>query len=150
MHESEQGLASGSRTGTDTTGMRPAQLKQESPCGDRITPPNKTRALHLDRTLQHQVQLPQQRSGTSTSSPRQRSVAPPVLKASDSDDNYFNDEDNDALLAIEDSVMHVVGSCDTAAAGDSAQGRVCGAGQDRAVGNRPHVATAVNLLSTDY
>jgi hypothetical protein len=153
MHE--QRLASGSRTGLDTTGVRSAQLRHQSPCGNWIAPQNKARSPK-DRTL------PQQGSSTSASSSRQfdtRSAALPVLKASDSDvDIYFNDEDNDVLLAIEDSALHGAVSCGTlAAVGESAQGRVCGASRDAtnessggAVGTRPHVGTSVKLLSTGH
>jgi hypothetical protein len=163
VHANEQGLASGSRAGVDTTGVRPAQLKQQISSGNRIAPQDKAHSLLPDRTLQHQAQLPQQGSSTSISLPRQFAVAAPkaapVLKASDSDvDIYFNDEDNDALFAIEDSAIHGVGSCDTlVAAGDSAQGRVCGTDRDvksessiGAVGTRPHGFTGVNLLSADH
>lgn len=155
----EQRLASGSRTGVDTTGVRPAQLRNQTPCGNRIAPQKKARSPHPDRALPHQ---PQQGSSTSTSSSRQfdtRSVAPPVLKESNSDvDIYFNDEDNDVLLAIEDSALYGIGSGGTlATAGDSAQGRVCGAGRDVAnessggtVGTRPHVRTEVKLLAVDH
>jgi hypothetical protein len=154
--ENEQGLASGSRTRVDTTGVRPAQFKHQTPCGNRIAPQNKALSFHPDKTVLHQVQLPQQGSSTSASSSRQcdtRSVAPPALKVSDSDpDIYFNDEDNEAFLAIEDSVMHDAGAL--AAAVD----RVGGAGRDvkiesssSAVGTRPSVATTVvNLLSADH
>lgn len=106
------------------------------------------------------MQVPQQGSSTSAPSPRQfdkGSVAPTSLKASDSDDIYFNDEDNAALLAIEDSAMYGAESSDAlAATRDSAQGRVGSAGRDvmsgssRGVGTRPQAATSVNLLSTHY
>lgn len=151
-NENGQRLASSSRTGVDTTDLRPAPSKQQVPCGNRAAPQNGARPLHTDRTLPHQMQLLQQ--GSSTSAPRQfdrRSVAPTSLKASDSDDIYFNDEDNAALLAIEDSAMYGVESSDAlAATRDSAQGRVGSAGRDvtsessRGVGARPQAATSVN------
>lgn len=153
LFEDEQGLASGSRTRVDTTGVRPAQFKHQTSCGNRIAPQSNAPSFHPDRPLLHQ---PQQGSSTSASSSRQcdtRSVEPPALKVSDSDpDLYFNDEDNEAFLAIEDSLMHGVGAL--AAAGDSAQSRVCGVGRDveieSAVGTRPSIATTVvNLLSVD-
>jgi hypothetical protein len=151
----EQRLASESRTGVDATGVRSAQMRHQSPCGNWIAPQNKARSLQ-DGTLA------QQGSSTSASSSRQydtRSAAPPILKASDSDvDIYFNDDDNDVLLAVEDSALHGAVSCGTlATAGDSAHGRVCGASRDvtnessgGAVGTRPHVGTVVKLLSTGH
>jgi len=110
------------------------------------------------------MQMPQQGSSTSTSSSRQsdrRFVEPTSLKASNSDDIYFNEEDNAALLAIEDSAMHGVESSGALAATrdnarDSAQGRVGSAGRDitsessRGAGTRPQAATSVNLLSADH
>lgn len=152
-NENEQRLASSSRTGVDTTGLRPAPSKQQVQCGNRAAQ-NGARPLHPDRTLPLHLQTPQQGSSTSKPSPRQfdkRSVAPTSLKASDSDDIYFNDEDNAALLAIEDSAMYGVESSDAlAATRDSAQGRVSSAGRDvtsessRGVGTRPQAATSVN------
>lgn len=133
----------------DTTSLRFNPSRQ--PYGNRAAPQNGARPLRSDRTLPHHVQLPQQGSSTSVPSPRQSdrgSVAPTSLKASDSDDIYFNDEDNAALLAIEDSAMHGVESSD--AARDNAQGRVGSAGRDvtsessRGVGTRPQAATSVN------
>jgi hypothetical protein len=130
----------------DTPGLRPAPPKQQVPCGNRAALQNGARPLHPDRTLPHHMQKPQQGSSTSTPQPDRRSVAPTSLKASDSDDIYFNDEDNAALLAIEDSVMYGVESSDAlAATRDSAQGRVGNAGRDvmsessRGVGTRPQV-----------
>ena len=103
--------------------------------------------------------MPQQGSSTSTPSPRQfdrRSVAPTSLKASNSDDIYFNEEDNAAILAIEDSAMRGVESSDALdATRESGQGRVGRAGRDvtsessRGVGTRPQATTSVNLLSAD-
>ena len=160
VHEQRLVTSSGSRTGLDTTGVSPAQLRHQTPSGTRLAPQNNAHSPQ-DRTLPHQV-LPQQGSSTSASSSRQfdtRSAAPLVLKASDSDlDIYFNDEDNDVLLAIEDSALHGAASCGTlAATGGSAQGRVCGAGRDVtnepsgvAIGTRPHVGTAVKLLSANH
>lgn len=157
--ENEQGLASGSRTRVDTNGVRPAQFKHQTSCGNRIAPQNNAPSFHPDRPLLHQVQLPQQGSSTSASSSRQydtRSVEPLALKVSDSDpDIYFNDEDNEAFFAIEDSAMHDVGAL--AAAGDSAPSRVF-VGRDvkiesssGAVGTRPSIATTgVNLLLADH
>ena len=161
VHEQRLATSTGSRTGVDTTGVRPAQLRHQTPSGTRLAPQNNAHSPQ-EWTLLHQVQLPQQGSSTSASSSRQfdtRSAAPLVLKASDSDlDIYFNDEDNDVLLAIEDSALHSAVSGGTlAATGDSAQGRVCGAGRDVtnessgvATGTRPQVGTAVKLLSADY
>jgi len=159
-HENERRLASNSRTGEDTTGVRPGQSNQQISCGNRVAPPNKARSLQPDKTLPHQAQLPQQGSSTSTSSSRQfdtRSVAPHTLKASDSDDIYFNDEDNVALLAIEDSAMNSVESCNTlATTWDNAQGRVESAGRDVTsesfigAGTRPQAAIAVNFLSANH
>jgi hypothetical protein len=138
----------------DTTGLRPAPSKQQVPYGNRAAPQNGARPLNPDRTLPHHMQVPQQGSSTSTPLPRQfdrRSVAPTSLKASDSDDIYFNDEDNAALLAIEDSAMYGVEPSDASAATrDSAQGRVGGAGRDvtsessRGAGTRPQAATSVS------
>jgi hypothetical protein len=144
----------------DTTGLRPGPSKQQVPYGNRAAPQNEARPLNPDRTPPHHMQVPQQGSSTSAPSPRQfdkRSVAPTSLKASDSDDIYFNDEDNAALLAIEDSAMYGAESSDAlAATRDSAQGRVGSAGRDvmsessRGVGTRPQAVTSVNLLSTHY
>ena len=112
----------------DTPGFRPAPSKQQVPYGNRAGPQNGARPLHPDRTL---PQMPQQGSSTSTPQSDRRSVAPTSLKASDSDDIYFNDEDNAALLAIEDSAMYGVESSDAlATTRDSAQGRVTSAGRD--------------------
>ena len=153
-NENEQRLASGLRTGVDTLGLRPAPSKQQVSCGNRAAPQNGARPLNPDRTLPHHMQMPQQGPSTSTPSLRQldkRSAAPTSLKASDSDDIYFNDEDNAALLAIEDSAMYGIESSDAlAATRGSAQGRVGGAGRDvtsessRGVGTRPQAATSVN------
>lgn len=78
------------------------------------------------------------------------------VKASDSDDIYFNDEDNAVLLAIDDSAMHGVESSNAlATTRDNAQRQVNSAGRDatnessRGVGTRPQAATSVNLLSAD-
>ena len=138
----------------DTPGLRPASSKQQVPCGNRAAPQNGARPLYPDRTLPHHMQMPQQGSSASTPSHRQfdkRPVAPIPLKASDSDDIYFNDEDNAALLAIEDSAMHGVESSDAlAATRDSAQGRTGSTSRDvtsessRSVGTRPQAATSVN------
>ncbi len=143
-HENEQRLASGSRIGVDTIGARPAQSNQQISRGNHVAQ-NNTHPLHPNRTLPHQAQPRQQGSSTSNSSPRQfdrRSVMPPH-RASDPDvDIYFNDEDNVALLAIEDSAMYDVGS--RAATRDGAQGT---SESSRGVGTRPQVTTVVNLLS---
>ena len=138
----------------DTPGLRPAPSRQQVPYGNRAALQNGASRLNPDRTLPHHMQMPQQGSSTSIPLPRQidrRSVAPTSLKASDSDDIYFNDEDNAALLAIDDSAMYRVESSDAlAATRDSAQGRVGGAGRDvtsessRGVGTRPQAATSVN------
>ena len=81
-------------------------------------------------------------------------VAPPPLTVSDSDpDIYFNDEDNDVLLAIEDSVMQGVES--SVMVGD-VKDRSFDASRDatrsessRGVGStRPQVATASVKLSS--
>lgn len=81
---------------------------------------------------------------------------PTSVKASDSDDIYFNDEDNAVLLAIEDCAMHGVESSDAlATTRDNAQGRISSIGRDatnessRGVGTRPQAATSVNLLSAN-
>ena len=141
--------------GVDTTGLRPAPSS-----GNRAAPQNDACPLHPEKALPNHMQMPQQGSSTSTPSPRQfdkRSVAPTSLKASDSDDIYFNDEDNAALLAIEDSAMCGVESSDSlAATRGSAQGRVGSTSRDvtsessRGVGTRPQVATSVNLLSPNH
>jgi hypothetical protein len=100
--------------------------------------------------------MPQQGSSTSTPSSRQldrRSVASTSLKAPDSDvDIYFNDEDNAALLAIEDFALYGVESSDASAATrESAQRRIGSSGRDvtsessRGVGARPQAATSVNF-----
>jgi hypothetical protein len=145
----------------DTAGSRPAPSKQQVPCGNRAVPQSGARPLQPDRTLPHHMQMPQQGSSTSAPSPRQfdrRSVAPTSLRVSDSDiDIYFNDEDNAALLAIEDSALYGVESSDAlAATRDSAQGRVGSPSRDvasessRGVGTRPHATTSVNLLLADH
>ncbi len=136
-----------------TTVERPTQLKHQIPRGNEIVPLDRARPLHPDRALPPQVQLPQQGSSSErnvTSGPSHRQsdmnvVAPRPLKASDSDpDMYFNDEDNDVLLAIDDSMMQ----------GVEPLAAMVGNVQDRnessrgAGGTRPHVATAqVKLLS---
>lgn len=142
----------------DATGLRSAPSKQQVPSGNRAAPQNGARPLHPDRTLPHHMQMPQQESSTSTTSPRQfdrRSIASTnSLKASDSDDIYFNDEDNAALLAIEDSALYGVESSDTSAAKrDCAQGWVGSTDRDvtsesSSVGTRPKAATSVSTASS--
>ena len=59
--------------------------------------------------------LPQQGSSSKRGAPLPRSgqVTPLAHQPSDSDlDSYFNDEDNDAFLAVEDTAMHGVESSD--------------------------------------
>ena len=156
--ENEQRVASSSRTGAETTGSRPA-LSNQQPCGNRAALQNGARPLHPERALPHHIQVPQQGSSASTPSSRQfdrRSVVSTSVKASDSDDIYFNDEDNAVLLAIDDSAMHGVESSNAlATTRDNAQRQVNSAGRDatnessRGVGTRPQAATSVNLLSAD-
>ena len=98
------------------------------PYGNRAAPQNGDRPLHSDRAVPHQI------------------------KASDSDDIYFNDEDNAALLAIDDSAIN---GAESSTRG-SAQGRGASAGRDvtsessRGVGTRPQAATSVNLPTTNH
>ncbi|KAI0254648.1 hypothetical protein BJV78DRAFT_935042 [Lactifluus subvellereus] len=101
-------------SGVGTTGEGPAQLEHQEAGGLRIAPLSKTHTLRPDEMLPREVQPPQQgpsseRNVTSVSSPGQfdvKRITPSALKAADSDIDYFNDdEDNDALLALEDSVL---------------------------------------------
>jgi hypothetical protein len=117
--EDERGRATGVRTGVGTTVEPPAQSKHQIP--DRSDPQDKTRPrpYQLD---DRPVPPPMQPSHQGSSSERNVAVTPshrqfdmnavrPPLKVSDSDpDIYFNDEDNDILLAIEDSAMQGVES----------------------------------------
>jgi hypothetical protein len=120
-HEGEQGPTLYSRTGVGDVKERSVQFKREIPYEGRIALSNQARPLHPDRSPPHEVQPPQQASRSShdlssTSSPRRSHISsvvppPPGPKASDSDpDIYFNDEDNEALLAIEDSAMQGIDS----------------------------------------
>jgi hypothetical protein len=115
--EDERVRATGLRTGVGTTVERPAQSKHQIP--DRSVPQDKIRPFQPDRPAPPTMQPSHQGSSSernvaSTSSHRQfviDAVAPPPLKVSDSDpDIYFNDEDNDILLAIDDSAMQGVES----------------------------------------
>jgi len=122
--QDEQGLATGSQTGVSTVRERPVQLKHQAPGETHNVPSStsKARPLQTYRTLPHEAQLPQPKFGSernvaSTPSPGRfdvKSVPPPpreALDRLDSDpDIYFNDEDNDAFLAIEDSFMQSVES----------------------------------------
>lgn len=140
IHEDEHRLAMGSRT--EITGEHPAQ----------IAPLGKASPLHPDRTFPHGVQLPQQGSSSernvaSRSSLRQLdadSVIPRPPKASYSDpDTYFDDEDNDALLAIEDAAMQGVESRGALSAVGDADRMVTRSESPRgASGTRPQIAIA--------
>ena len=165
MDEDRRRPASGVLTRTLTAVERPAQSKHQITSGNRAAPPDRPRPIHADRALPPQVQLPPQGSSSernvaSTSSHRRLDtnvVAPPPLKLSDSDpDMYFNDEDNDAFLAIEDSAMQGV---EPAAIVDNVQDRTCDANRNATRnessggtgGTRPQVATTpVKLLRDQF
>jgi hypothetical protein len=95
------------QTGVNLTGEGPSQLKHQAPHGPRIGPSAQTRTLRRDGIPPREVQPPQQEpSSERNDSSEQFDARPVTLKAADSDvDRYFNDEDNDAFLAIEDSVL---------------------------------------------
>lgn len=102
------------RMGVGATGEGPSRLKHQDAGGLRVVALANTHTLRPDEILPREGQPPQQgpsseRNVASGSSPRQlnvKRVAPLALKAGDSDpDIYFNDEDNDALLALEDSAL---------------------------------------------
>ena len=153
--------ASNVLTRTLTTVERPAQSKYQTPSGDRAAPPDRARLVHVDRALPPQVQPPLQGSSSERNvasislhrRPDTNVAVPPPLKVPDSDpDMYFNDEDNDAFLAIEDSAMQGV---EPAAIVDNVQDRACDANRNATRnessrgtgGTRPQVATTpVNLL----
>jgi len=148
MDEDRRRPASGVLTRTLTTVERPAQPKYQITSGNRATPPDRPRPVHADRALPPQVEPPPQGSSSernvaSTSSHRRLDTnvaAPPPLKLSDSDpDMYFNDEDNDAFLAIEDSVMQG----EPAAIVDNVQDRNATRNESSGGtgGTRPQVAT---------
>ncbi|KAI9463011.1 Rad52/22 family double-strand break repair protein-domain-containing protein [Russula earlei] len=134
MHGGEQMLTTGSRTAMSTARERNILLTPQTSCGNRDAPLNKARPPHPDRSPPPEMQLPQQRpspqrnvASTSSSGRPDRNSVPPPLKAFDSDpDIYFNDEDNDALFAVDDTAVRSVGSSSalTAVRGD-AQDRVC-------------------------
>jgi hypothetical protein len=142
MQQDEQRLTTRSRTVVGTARERSVHLKQEASGETRNVPSSTSHArlLQTDRTLPHEARLPQptlgpERNVASTSSPGRldvKSVLPHPRKALDrleSDpDIYFNDEDNDALLAIEDSFLQSVESRSVlSAVGGNAQSRVCDA-----------------------
>ena len=114
MDEDRRRPASDVLTRTLTTVERPAQSKYQTSSGNRAAPPDMARAVHADRALPPRVQSPprgpsSEQKAASISLHRRLDTnvaSPPPLKVLDSDpDMYFNDEDNDAFLAIEDSVM---------------------------------------------
>jgi len=161
MDEDKRQPASDVLTRTLTTVERPAQSKHQTSSGIRAAILDRARLVHADRALPPQVQSPPQGSSSgrnvaSISSHRRLDTnvaVPPPLKVPDSDpDMYFNDEDNDAFLAIEDSAMQGV---EPAAIVDNVQDRACDANRNAtrsessrdSGGTRPQVApTPVNLL----
>ena len=161
MDEDRRRPASDVLTRTLTTVERPAQSRHQTTNGNRVAPSDRARPVHVDRALPPRVQPPPQGSSSErnvASTPSHRrldtnvAVRPP-LKVSDSDpDMYFNDEDNDAFLAIEDSAMQGV---EPAAIVDNVQDGACDANRNatrnessRDTGRtRPQVATTpVKLL----
>ena len=160
MDEDRRRPASDVLTRTLTTVERPAQSKYQTTSGNRAAPPDRAHAVHADTP---RVQSPprgssSEQNAASSSSHRRLDTnvaSPPPLKVSDSDpDMYFNDEDNDAFLAIEDSVMQGV---EPAGIVDNLQDRAYDAnrnatrnGSSRETGGtRPQVATTMVKLLRD-
>jgi hypothetical protein len=107
------------QTGVNTTGEGPSQMKHQEAGGPRISPVVKIHPRYPGGNLPRGVEPPLQepsseQNDTSECSPRQFDAKPAILKAADSDvDRYFNDEDNDAFLAIEDPVSVPYGTGET-------------------------------------
>jgi hypothetical protein len=120
-YSDEQRRGVSTQTGLSTTGEGPSQMKHQEAGGSRTGPLAKTHPRRCDRNLPQGVQLRLQepsseRNDTSECSPRQFDAKPAILKAADSGsdvDRYFNDEDNDAFLAIEDPVSVPCGTGET-------------------------------------